>query len=46
MKLLALGAAVALAAVAGTARAETVAFSRAPVALPSAETPNTSGSTA
>ena len=36
--------AVALAAVAGSARAETVAFSRAPLALPSAETPNAPGS--
>jgi murein DD-endopeptidase MepM/ murein hydrolase activator NlpD len=44
MKRLALGAAVALAAVAGTARAETVAFSRAPLAVPSAETPNAPGS--
>jgi murein DD-endopeptidase MepM/ murein hydrolase activator NlpD len=38
------GLAVALAAVAGTARAETVAFSRSPLVLPSAETPNTPGS--
>jgi murein DD-endopeptidase MepM/ murein hydrolase activator NlpD len=37
--------AVGLAAVAGTARAETVAFTRTPsIALPSAETPNASGS--
>jgi murein DD-endopeptidase MepM/ murein hydrolase activator NlpD len=40
----ALCVAVALAAVAGTARAETVAFSRASLALPSAEAPNAPGS--
>jgi murein DD-endopeptidase MepM/ murein hydrolase activator NlpD len=46
MRRLVLAAAVVLAALAGTARAETVAFSRAPVALPSAETPNAPGSMA
>jgi soluble lytic murein transglycosylase-like protein len=44
MKRLVVAAALVLAAVAGTARAETVAFSRAPLALPSAETPNAAGS--
>jgi murein DD-endopeptidase MepM/ murein hydrolase activator NlpD len=44
MRRLALAAAVVLATVAGSARAETVAFSRAPLALPSAETPNAPGS--
>jgi murein DD-endopeptidase MepM/ murein hydrolase activator NlpD len=44
MRVAVLGLAVALAAAGGTARAETVAFSRAPLALPSAETPNAPGS--
>ena len=44
MRRLVVAAAVALAAIAGTARAETVAFSRATLTLPSAETPNAPGS--